>query len=210
MKRLLIASIAGALVVIGCASPSAAGPARHFFVGASAGSFSIWGSYGANRFGGEIGIQLGQRWALTAEIARGTATYESLYRSQAYEHVGTTKLWSQPVFVGVHFIIPINDSFFPYVGAGAEFFSARLTVTDVFTFGGESPRTESESHKLEGTMPAVKIGLEGTIAGRFALFGEIKQGIGRATLHYPSEYYSSSQELPVGGVEIKAGFRLYF
>ncbi len=210
MKRLLIASLAGALVVSGCASPSAAEQARHFFVGASAGSFSIWSSYGANRFGGEIGVQLGKRWALTAEIAQGTATYGSLYRSQDYEHVGTTRLRSRPIFVGVHFIIPINDTFFPYVGAGAEFFSAKLTVTDVYTYGGASPRTESESYKLDGSMPAVKIGLEGTIAGRFALFGEIKQGIGRATIDYPSESSSSSQEIPVGGVEIKAGFRLYF
>ncbi len=210
MKRLLMGSIAGALVIIGCASPSAAEQARHFFVGANAGSFSVWSSYGASRFGGEIGVHLGKRWALTAEIAQGTSTYKSLYRTENYEHVGTTKLRSQPVFVGVHFIIPINDTFFPYVGAGAEFFSAKLTRSDVFTYGGQNPRTDSVSYKLEGTMPAVKIGIEGTIAGRFAILGEIKQGIGRATIDYPSDYASSSEEIPVGGVEIKAGFRVYF
>lgn len=70
--------------------------------------------------------------------------------------------------------------------------------------------TDSETLKLDGIMPVVKIGIEGTVAGQLVLFGEIKQGIGKPTFDRPSAHSSSSTEAPVGGVEIKAGFRMYF
>ncbi len=208
MKKLAVIAVAGWLAVAGAAAGEP--PARHLFVGASAGSFSIWSIYGANRLGGELGVQLGRRWVLTAEIAYGTSKYVSRYQTQGYRHESTTELRGRPVFVGIHFLTPVNGTFTPYLGAGAEFFSAKLISTDTYAFEGMESETHSDTVKLDGIMPVVKIGLEGTLAGRFVLFGEVKQGLGKSSIDEGSEGYTSTSEVPVGGTEIKAGFRIYF
>lgn len=178
--------------------------------GSGAPGKSLFHMYGANRFGGEIGIQLARRWVLTAEIASGTSKYVSHYQSPYYRHDSTTELRSRPIFVGIHFLTPVSGTFTPYVGAGAEFFSAKLISSDTYAYEDMPPETNSDALKLDGIIPVVKIGMEATLAGRFVVFGEIKQGIGKSTIDEAYENATSTSQVPVGGAEIKAGFRVYF
>lgn len=211
MKKFAVMAVVGWLALAGVAA--AEPPSRHFFIGANAGSFPGLAAYGLDRFGAEIGVQVGKRWALVGEFAYGTGTFVSRSEGEGYSSESIEKFRSRPFGIGIHFITPVGETFFPYVGAGAEFFSTRITESWSSTYNyGESPTTysESETYELEGVKPFIKVGIEGVLAGRFAIFGEIKQGVGRSTYEHTSEFSTSSNEIPVGGVEIKAGFRVYF
>jgi hypothetical protein len=198
-------------VVLGIVfAPSVRAEGRGFHVGAQAGfAPSLW-FYDTYCGGIEIGWQFSSRLGLRADVSAGSVTFKTRATSEIYESSLETRYASLPVCLSFLYAVPISDAVTAYLGAGAGFYS--LTIEETSTEEGyytTAKRTET-NRELNGIAPHLSLGLESRFSKRLAVFGEVRQSLGRKNLKIEDGTFSREQDVQFGGFQLKAGVRLYF
>lgn len=187
--------------------PTASGESgKGISLGANFGTFPILEGYNSYRYGGEVSYQISNRIGIVGEFAYAYRTSSAKQETPYYSFSSKMTYSSIPISASLVFITPIDKRFSTYIGAGLGY--CEIKVVSEYTFDTES---ETETQKIDRIAPHFNVGIETSISKRIAIFGEVKQIMGKAKFKETEEPgYSSETDVHFGGTEVKFGIRFYF
>lgn len=185
-------------------------PGRGFNIGAIAGGTNLFSYYVGYKFGGEIGVEITDRFGFRVEYSYASASYSHESNYGDSESSGWDEFSLPVINLSILMCAPIGDGSAVYVGAGAGYYPLKVKNYLKYSSSNRESYERTDNREFNTIAPHLMIGIETKVAYRVVFFGEARYSVRKGKFEGEnSDIYTYGRDLPFGGTELRIGMRVF-